>query len=139
MIWSTVLLLTAPSCILKALLCLQRENVDILDLGTGNGALLVQLARRGYRRLTGADYSAASIDLAAAVLEKHGLLSAVRLVVRGLSQSLALIYTSRLNPGLEPQPPACHLCAGTLSMRPMHMVWSGVWGTEQRMTAPRLH
>ena len=43
----------------------------------------MELARRGFRRLTGADYSAASIDLGAAVLEKHGLLSAVRLMVRG--------------------------------------------------------
>ena len=63
------------------LLCPQRQDVDVLDLGTGNGALLVELARRGYRCLTGADFSAASVNLAAAVLEKHGLVGAVRLVV----------------------------------------------------------
>ena len=50
-------------------------------MGTGNGALLVGLACRGHRHLTGSDYSAASVDLAAAVLEKHGLSTSARLVV----------------------------------------------------------
>ncbi|XP_026164841.1 EEF1A lysine methyltransferase 2 [Mastacembelus armatus] len=44
------------------------ENAAILDIGTGNGAFLVELARHGYRNLTGIDYSPASVELARSVL-----------------------------------------------------------------------
>ena len=37
----------------------------------GNGAMLVTLFRRGFRRITGSDYSKASLSLAAAVLQKN--------------------------------------------------------------------
>ncbi len=57
-------------------------------MGTGNGALLVGLARRGFKRLTGSDYSAASVDLAAAVLDKHELGGSARLMVSIMRHSL---------------------------------------------------
>ncbi|XP_028279199.1 EEF1A lysine methyltransferase 2 [Parambassis ranga] len=44
------------------------ENAAILDIGTGNGAFLVELAKSGYKNLTGIDYSAASVELARSVL-----------------------------------------------------------------------
>ncbi|CAN9499693.1 unnamed protein product [Ophioblennius macclurei] len=44
------------------------ENASILDIGTGNGAFLVELAKHGYRNLTGIDYSPSSVELAKNVL-----------------------------------------------------------------------
>ena len=52
----------------------------ILDVGCGNGTMLVGLAAQGFANLRGSDYSMASIRLAAAVLERHGL-SHIRLQV----------------------------------------------------------
>lgn len=39
-------------------------DVRIIDLGCGNGMMLIELAREGYTNLTGMDYSATAIDLA---------------------------------------------------------------------------
>lgn len=47
----------------------------ILDVGTGNGALLLQLCDRGYTNLTGSDYSAASIALASKIASRRGVVS----------------------------------------------------------------
>ncbi|XP_044069287.1 EEF1A lysine methyltransferase 2 isoform X2 [Siniperca chuatsi] len=49
------------------------KNAAILDIGTGNGAFLVELAKHGYRNLTGIDYSPASVDLARNVLQAQDL------------------------------------------------------------------
>ncbi|XP_061694020.1 LOW QUALITY PROTEIN: EEF1A lysine methyltransferase 2 [Syngnathoides biaculeatus] len=49
------------------------EEAAILDIGTGNGAFLVQLAKHGYKNLTGIDYSPASVELAKCVLQAEGL------------------------------------------------------------------
>jgi len=49
------------------------KSIDILDVGCGNGTMLVGLAAQGFRNLAGSDYSGASIDLAHKVLERHGL------------------------------------------------------------------
>ncbi|XP_021172882.2 EEF1A lysine methyltransferase 2 isoform X1 [Fundulus heteroclitus] len=49
------------------------KDAAILDIGTGNGAFLVELANHGYRSLTGVDYSPASIELARNVLQAEGL------------------------------------------------------------------
>ncbi|XP_071336439.1 EEF1A lysine methyltransferase 2 isoform X4 [Trachinotus anak] len=49
------------------------ENAAILDIGTGNGAFLVELAKHGYRNLTGIDYSPASVELARNVLQAEDL------------------------------------------------------------------
>ncbi|KAM9803884.1 EEF1A lysine methyltransferase 2 [Neosynchiropus ocellatus] len=50
------------------------KNASILDIGTGNGAFLVELANHGFRNLTGIDYSPASVELARNVLQAEGLL-----------------------------------------------------------------
>ncbi|KAM9848019.1 EEF1A lysine methyltransferase 2 [Aulostomus maculatus] len=49
------------------------ENAAILDIGTGNGAFLVELAKHGYKNITGIDYSSASVDLARNVLQAEEL------------------------------------------------------------------
>lgn len=49
------------------------ESAAILDIGTGNGAFLVELAKNGYKNLTGIDYSAASVELARSVLQAEDL------------------------------------------------------------------
>ncbi|XP_078129534.1 EEF1A lysine methyltransferase 2 isoform X2 [Sander vitreus] len=49
------------------------ENAAILDIGTGNGAFLVELAKHGYRNLTGIDYSSASVELARKILQAEDL------------------------------------------------------------------
>lgn len=43
----------------------------ILDVGCGNGALLLALAGRGFRDLTGSDYSEKALALARAVVQKR--------------------------------------------------------------------
>ncbi|XP_075894482.1 EEF1A lysine methyltransferase 2 isoform X2 [Nelusetta ayraudi] len=49
------------------------EDAAILDIGTGNGAFLVELAKQGYKNLTGIDYSPASVDLARSVLQAEDI------------------------------------------------------------------
>ncbi|KAK2824426.1 hypothetical protein Q5P01_021601 [Channa striata] len=49
------------------------EDAAILDIGTGNGALLVELAKHGYTNLMGIDYSPASVELARNVLQAENL------------------------------------------------------------------
>ncbi|XP_077585158.1 EEF1A lysine methyltransferase 2 [Stigmatopora nigra] len=49
------------------------EEAAILDIGTGNGAFLVELAKNGYKNLTGIDYSQASVEMAKSVLQAEGL------------------------------------------------------------------
>lgn len=43
----------------------------------GNGAMLVELFRRGFRRTTGSDYSQASLSLAAAVLQRNDCMGVI--------------------------------------------------------------
>ena len=62
---------------------LNPATAAVLDVGTGNGILLAELAQLGFANLTGSDYSQASISLAAAVMQRRGL-SHVKLVVSGL-------------------------------------------------------
>lgn len=81
------LLCKAPCREAAASSVVQKEELSICDLGTGNAVLLVALAQLGYRRLTGTDYSAASIQLAGAVLAKYGLSDRVTLLVRRLRAS----------------------------------------------------
>lgn len=47
----------------------EKETCAILDLGCGNGHLLLDLAELGFEDLTGIDYSPAAIELAKAVAE----------------------------------------------------------------------
>ncbi|XP_013800408.2 EEF1A lysine methyltransferase 2 [Apteryx mantelli] len=46
---------------------------SVLDIGTGNGVLLVELAKSGYTNLTGIDYSPSAILLSEQVKEKEGM------------------------------------------------------------------
>lgn len=62
---------------------LDKNLVNILDVGTGNGVLLVQLAKLGYRRLTGSDYSPQSIALSGMVLNRNHIQD-IQLQVHGL-------------------------------------------------------
>jgi len=43
------------------------KKSSVLDLGCGNGILLIQLAKQGFDNLTGVDYSASAVDLANAI------------------------------------------------------------------------
>ncbi|KAF9188678.1 hypothetical protein BGZ50_001189 [Haplosporangium sp. Z 11] len=50
-----------------------KETCSVLDLGCGNGHLLLDLAELGFEDLTGIDYSPAAIQLARAVAEDKDL------------------------------------------------------------------
>lgn len=58
-------------------------ETSILDVGCGNGTMLVGLAAQGFSNLTGQDYSRASCKLARNVLERHGL-SHIRIKIEDL-------------------------------------------------------
>ena len=61
---------------------LQREagGASALDVGTGNGTLAIELRQRGFRDVTGTDYSEKSLALASAVAE-HKKVAGVRWVL----------------------------------------------------------
>ncbi|KAM6444127.1 EEF1A lysine methyltransferase 2 isoform X2 [Python bivittatus] len=46
---------------------------SVLDIGTGNGILLVELGKSGYTNLTGVDYSPSAVQLSKNIMEKEGL------------------------------------------------------------------
>ncbi|XP_012250673.1 EEF1A lysine methyltransferase 2 [Athalia rosae] len=52
---------------------LVNENDKIIDLGCGNGMMLVELHDEGFTNLTGVDYSQNAIDLASQVLKDKNL------------------------------------------------------------------
>ncbi|XP_063290008.1 EEF1A lysine methyltransferase 2 [Pelobates fuscus] len=54
---------------------------SILDIGTGNGILLVELAKCGYSDLTGIDYCMDAVELARSICEKEGVSQNVHLEV----------------------------------------------------------
>ncbi|XP_043483003.1 EEF1A lysine methyltransferase 2 [Leptopilina heterotoma] len=57
-----------------------KKDEKIIDLGCGNGMLLVDLAENGFENLVGVDYSQKAIDLADAVL-KDNKINSVKLQV----------------------------------------------------------
>lgn len=57
---------------INAKLNLPKDTARIIDLGCGNGMLLVDLAKSGFKKLTGVDYSSKAIDLAKKVLQEEG-------------------------------------------------------------------
>lgn len=64
---------------------------SIIDLGTGNGMMLIELAREEYTNLTGVDYSEAGIDLAKKIAEKEGFeisYKVVDLLTEGVEKEL---------------------------------------------------
>ncbi|XP_069836184.1 EEF1A lysine methyltransferase 2 isoform X2 [Dendropsophus ebraccatus] len=54
---------------------------SIVDIGTGNGMLLVELAKSGYSNLLGIDYCSDAIALARNICEKEGVSQSVNLQV----------------------------------------------------------
>lgn len=48
-------------------------DASVLDVGTGNGVFLVELAKFGFSNITGIDYSPSAIQLSGNILEKEGL------------------------------------------------------------------
>lgn len=48
-----------------------KQEANIVDLGCGNGMLLIELATEGFKNLTGLDYSENAITLCKQVAEKH--------------------------------------------------------------------
>ncbi|KAM4704106.1 EEF1A lysine methyltransferase 2 [Rhinophrynus dorsalis] len=52
---------------------------SVLDIGTGNGMLMVELAKNGYSNLTGIDYCGDAIELARSICEKEGISQNVHL------------------------------------------------------------
>ncbi|XP_032985746.1 EEF1A lysine methyltransferase 2 isoform X1 [Rhinolophus ferrumequinum] len=55
-------------------------DASILDIGTGNGVFLVELAKFGFSNITGIDYSPSAIQLSGSIIEKEGL-SSIKLKV----------------------------------------------------------
>lgn len=54
---------------------------SIVDIGTGNGMLLVELAKSGYSNLMGIDYCSDAIALAKNICEKEGVSQTINLQV----------------------------------------------------------
>lgn len=48
-------------------------DARIIDLGCGNGMMLIELAREGYTNLTGTDYSPLAIQLAQSIASDQGI------------------------------------------------------------------
>nr|XP_044605037.1 EEF1A lysine methyltransferase 2 isoform X2 [Equus asinus] len=48
-------------------------DASLLDIGTGNGVFLVELAKLGFSNITGIDYSPSAIQLSGSIIEKEGL------------------------------------------------------------------
>ncbi|XP_040110717.1 EEF1A lysine methyltransferase 2 isoform X2 [Oryx dammah] len=48
-------------------------DAPVLDIGTGNGVFLVELAKFGFSDVTGIDYSPSAIQLSRSIIEKEGL------------------------------------------------------------------
>ncbi|XP_066247175.1 EEF1A lysine methyltransferase 2 [Euwallacea similis] len=47
------------------------KSQSIVDIGCGNGHILIELAQMGYKNLTGLDYSEKGINLATAISQRH--------------------------------------------------------------------
>lgn len=50
-----------------------KPDDSIIDLGCGNGMILIELSQRGYTNLTGVDYSAGAIELAKSIAESNSI------------------------------------------------------------------
>nr|XP_055102225.1 EEF1A lysine methyltransferase 2 isoform X4 [Symphalangus syndactylus] len=57
-------------------------DASVLDIGTGNGVFLVELAKFGFSNITGIDYSPSAIQLSGSIIEKEGL-SNIKLKLSG--------------------------------------------------------
>ncbi|XP_062549889.1 EEF1A lysine methyltransferase 2 [Armigeres subalbatus] len=57
-----------------------QQDVSIIDLGCGNGMMLIELAREGFSNLTGVDYSPKAIELAQSIAKDQELDIAYKVV-----------------------------------------------------------
>ncbi|KAK3103140.1 hypothetical protein FSP39_016764 [Pinctada imbricata] len=74
--------------------CKEIDQSDpIIDVGCGNGVLLVELAQRGYTDLVGVDYSEGAIKLAKSITESEGIQGVEYQVVDLLSDNARDKYT----------------------------------------------
>lgn len=62
----------STNCISDGNLEKDMSGWNVLDVGTGNGLLLQELAKQGFSDLTGTDYSEGAIDLARNLAERDG-------------------------------------------------------------------
>lgn len=76
----------------------EMESTSVLDLGCGNGHLLLDLAELGFEDLTGIDYSPAAIRLATAVAKDRGFEDIIQYAaVDFLAEKETLDWCSTLN------------------------------------------
>lgn len=68
------------------------KTIPILDVGTGNALLPLQLAKLGYTNLTGSDYSAQSIALSQHILQKHSQMNITLVVCRVVQACHGCLY-----------------------------------------------
>jgi len=66
----------------------QLSSWGVLDVGTGNGLLLQELAKHGFTDLTGTDYSEGAIDLARSLANRDGFTNIKLLVDDALETKL---------------------------------------------------
>lgn len=71
-----------------------KKDASIVDIGCGNGMLLVDLANNGFTNLTGIDYSENAIKLAKSVAEKNkvDINFEVNNILDGLSRQYDIIF-----------------------------------------------
>ena len=74
---------------------LSATSASILDVGTGNALLPLELAKLGYTDLTGSDYSPQSIALARQLTKRHSQ-GHIRLMVWAKLEHVAGGETCRL-------------------------------------------
>lgn len=67
------------------------KDSNILDLGCGNGMFLIELARLGFSKLSGVDYSQGAIDLSKSIAHEQGF-SFIDFSVRNILEGLILKF-----------------------------------------------
>eukprot|EP00803_Ostreobium_quekettii_P004566 evm.model.scf_1977.3 EVM.evm.TU.scf_1977.3 scf_1977:13739-17164(-) len=72
---------------------------SVLDVGTGNGAMLRAMAEKGYQNLVGTDYSERAIELATQINKKTGCAAIVFMVDDVLESKLAQRFDVVLDKG----------------------------------------
>lgn len=55
-----------------------KEDDSVIDLGCGNGMLLVELAREGFKHLLGVDYSEGAVKLASQIAADQELSDVIK-------------------------------------------------------------
>ncbi|XP_014256508.1 EEF1A lysine methyltransferase 2 [Cimex lectularius] len=66
------------------------NDSKIIDLGCGNGMMLIELAREGYNNLTGVDYCEDAIELCKSIIESQSMM--ISLKVADLTGEVSNLY-----------------------------------------------